>query len=242
MIPPTLRHEFEICPALLEMLESGKTMDATGTEHSIHSTSTLNNLLTIRRLFESVRPSSTLEIGLGFGASCALFAALHKNQGATGTGQHIGIDPLQETLWKNTTPSLLKRAELENYTRLLTRSSALELPTLVQESCKFDLIYIDGSHLFEDVFVDFYFSRLLLSLNGIIAFDDCAMTHVAKVLAFIRSNLSASFEEIDLSSFRADKGKSLKYRIARILGKTQMRAFRLIGDCERPQFSPLGNF
>lgn len=242
MIPSDIRHEFEICPALLEMLESGKTTDANGAEHAIHSISTPNNLLIIKRLFESIKPAMTLEIGLGFGASCALFAALHRNENPTGTGQHIGIDPLQETLWKNATPHLLQRASLENHTRLLTRSSALELPNLIEEGCKFDLIYIDGSHLFEDVFVDFYFSRLLLNPNGIIAFDDCAMDHVAKVLGFIRSNLSGSFVEIDLSSYRADKGKSWKYRIARMLGKTQMRAFRLTGEPERPQFSHLGSF
>jgi methyltransferase family protein len=89
------------------------------------------------------------------------------------------------------------------------------LPRLVEENEQFDLVYIDGSHLFEDVFIDTYYTGRLLSQGGVVAFDDCGDPHVRKVLAFLRSNLGDSFEELDLPPFRADQGRSTKYRLAR---------------------------
>jgi hypothetical protein len=43
---------------------------------------------------------------------------------------------------------------------------------LINNSIKFDFIYIDGSHLSQDVLLDFFMSEVFLKNQGILAFDD----------------------------------------------------------------------
>jgi hypothetical protein len=76
----------------------------------------------------------------------------------------------------------------------------------------------------------------------VVAFDDCSDDHVLKVIRFIRQNMTKSLEEVDVSPFRADQGKSVKYRVARLMGKTQITAFRRIGAVDRPWNAPFYNF
>lgn len=72
----------------------------------------------------------------------------------------------------------------------------------MQSGREIDTVYVDGSHLFEDVFIDFYYSCRLLKEEGYILFDDSTDEHVKKVLGFIRSNMKDHLQEIDLSPYR----------------------------------------
>jgi hypothetical protein len=99
---------------------------------------------------------------------------------------------------------------------------------------RYDLIYVDGSHVFEDVFIDAYYSFRLVSENGVVLFDDCRHSHVQKVIRFVRRNLKESFEEVDIGPFRLDKGRTMKYRLARLLREIQLTGFRRIGAAARP--------
>lgn len=56
---------------------------------------------------------------------------------------------------------------------------------MVEENPKFGLVYIDGSHGFEEVFSDFYFVRYPMAC-GYLLFDDGSDPEVAKVLHFLR--------------------------------------------------------
>jgi hypothetical protein len=62
------------------------------------------------------------------------------------------------------------------------------LSRLIKQKKKFDFIFIDGNHRFDDVLVDFYLSDQLLSPGGLIAFDDMWMASVRTVVNFIKSN------------------------------------------------------
>jgi predicted O-methyltransferase YrrM len=223
----------EFCPELAEMLRtrrargrSGRIFDGLG------AISTVHNLSTIRALMLEMRASRTLEIGLGFGGSSLVFCASHKELGWLPQYQHTALDPLQSTVWDSCGLEALERAGLIGYLDFRQTYSALELPKLFEERSVFDLIYVDGSHLFEDVFVDAYFSARMLRDGGVIAFDDSSNPHIAKVVRFLRSNLTAGLKELDLSKYR-DKQKRLKYQIARRLGKVQLTAFRRIGSIDR---------
>ena len=233
MLSPEHRAELSVCPALVEMLEGERARARDGGMLELHSTSTPNNLFVLRRLFGEIQATATLETGLGYGASCALLAACHKAAGAAPAQQHVAIDPFQSTDWKDAAHMLLEKAALSDYAEIISKTSALHLPALCAAGRVFDLIYVDGSHLFEDVFMDFYHARFLLRKGGVILFDDCQIPHVAKVLRFITTNLREGFRELDLSPFRADGGRTLKYRAARMLGKVQLRAFEKTGDSER---------
>ena len=53
---------------------------------------------------------------------------------------------------------------------------------------KFDFIFIDGNHRFDDVLVDFYLSDQLISPGGLIVFDDMWMRSVRTTINFILTN------------------------------------------------------
>jgi len=105
--------------------------------------------------------------------------------------------------------------------------SSIELAMRVKGGRKFQMVYIDGSHRFEDVFTDFYFVRQLIDVDGVILFDDSSSFEVKKVIKFIRRNLPDLFEEISVSRYR-EQSKILRliYSLATLFGKTQLTIFR----------------
>ena len=106
------------------------------------------------------------------------------------------------------------------------------LPQLVREGAQYDLIYIDGSHLFEEVMIDCYYCTRLLREGGVMALDDSTTDQVAKAVAFLRTNQLHCLAEVDLSPHRPD-GTSFKYRAAKLLNKTQLTAFERRGNPDR---------
>lgn len=216
---------------LRELLSSHQLVGRSGRLFdNLGSRSTFNNLVVLRNLFLELKPARTLEIGLAFGASSLIFTEGHRELGRPPQKQHIAIDPFQTDYWDACGLLANERAGLAGYLELIERYSCYELPELTQRNLKFGLVYIDGSHQFEDVFVDFYYISRLVEKGGIVAFDDSSDKQVAKVLRFIDANLNSGWERVDLAPYRADAGKSLKWRVGRLLGKQQLVAYKKIGN------------
>jgi len=235
--------DFTFCPVLEEMIQTGATSGRSGKRYNqLGALSTSNNLHTLRQLQLRLKPRRTLEIGLSFGGSCLLFTASHREINGRAGRQHMALDPFQKEAWDDSGLLAVERAGLSDYLDFHPEFSSVALPRLVEKGEQFDLVYVDGSHLFEDVFVDAYYTSRLLPEGGIVAFDDCRDAHVQKVIRFIRQNLRQSLEEVDLAPFRNDQGRSARYRLARLMGRTQMRAFRRIGTLSRPWNAPFNNF
>lgn len=238
-----MNEQLKFCPALAELVGRRTATGRSGrTFEHVAALSSLNNLLTLRNLMLELRPSRTLEIGLAFGGSSLVFTASHQDIGRTPTKQHTSIDPFQDTIWDNCGLVHIERAGLNEYLDFRPAISSLELPRLLSLGDRFDLAYIDGSHLFEDVFVDAYYVARLLEPNGIMLFDDSPDPHVRKVLRFLRSNCRLGLEEVDLSPFRSQLGGGLRYRAARCLGRAQMTAFKRVGSVTREWDSVLRQF
>ncbi len=127
------------------------------------------------------RLSATLEIGLAYGASAASILSAHQ-------GLHICIDPYQEKNYLNAGIENLDRLGYGNRVRLHQDFSCNVLPGLYSEKAQFDFIFIDGDHRFDSIFVDFYFSDLLLADNGYILFHDSWMRSTQLVASFVRNN------------------------------------------------------
>lgn len=233
----------DFCPELRRVFENRTATGRSGKQfNSLGALSSLNNVLTIRNLMLDTRPSSTLEVGMAFGGSALTFAATHAEVHGAAKRQHYAMDPYQTRSWDDCALVSLEKAGLRDYVEFRPLHSWLALPQLIQEDVRVDLAYIDGSHLFEDAFVDWFMVARTLAPGGTILFDDAAYPHVAKVLRFIRSNLASHFEEMDLAPYRPDLGRPFRYRVARLLGKSQLRAFRMTGEPEREWNSPLGRF
>jgi cephalosporin hydroxylase len=228
------------CPELTGLIGSGEANGESSTTQNVFGLSTVNNLVILRNLFIAITPKRTLEVGLGFGGSAMLFTASHRQAGHPPMAQHTAIDPFQ-TDWNDMALVALDSAGLRGYLDFRPEFSSIALPTLVREGARFELIFIDGSHFFDDVFVDFYFTTQLLADGGVVVFDDSTNPHVRKVLRFIGSNCGC-LRAVDLRRYRADRRKSLRYRAAKALGRIQLTAFRKIGPWMRPWDVPLKNF
>ena len=233
----------DFCPELRRLIETKKTLGRTGKQFdSLGAMSTLNNVLTIRSLMLEIKPLATLEVGLAFGGSALTFAATHRELKGSTNGRHYAMDPYQTRLWDDCALVALEQAGLRDYVDFKSNFSWLAIPQLISEGTRVDLAYIDGSHLFEDAFIDFFLVARALRPGGVILFDDSADPHVSKVLRFISSNLPAQFTELDLTPYRPQSERNLKYRLAKLIGKTQLRAFVMIDVPERVWHSPLSRF
>ncbi|MDB6075987.1 MAG: O-methyltransferase family 3, partial [Verrucomicrobiaceae bacterium] len=228
-------------PEMKPFLPGGRLVDAKGEQREVHSASTSNNLTVLQHWFQKLQPARTLEIGLAFGASATLLLALHRRVGHTGVCHH-SVDPFQRTDWNG---CALRHIGIEGLADLFAHHEALScfaLPKLHETSERFGLIYIDGSHLFEDVMVDFYFSNLLLEIGGVIAFDDSACGHVKKVTAFIRSNWSASYSELSPYEVTAPRWPRLKQTVARWTNRQQLTLFQKVEAPKRDWNTEFGDF
>lgn len=194
--------------------------------------STTRNLEELGEILRRYRPENTLEVGMGFGGSALIFADV----GQTASGakyRHTAIDPYQSTVWDSVGMQCLESADLQDFIELFEQPSSLVLPKFLAEGRHFGLIYVDGSHLFEDVFVDAYYCARLLTVDGYLLFDDSSNPHVAKVLAFIDRN--------QLGLKRLPE-RTLRHRLARLLGRRQLTVYQRRGPVERPWDSEFHRF
>jgi hypothetical protein len=230
------------CGELIGLLKHQRILGKTGRifEDS-SSVSTENNLYTIRKLLLEYRPERTLEVGFCFGGSALLFCSTHQELGRPPQSQHTVIDPYQTTTWDSCGLLAIERAGLTGYLDFRETFSALELPKLFEAGDRFGLIYVDGSHLFEDVLVDSYFVMRLLTYDGLVLFDDSSNAHVGKVIRFLRTNLRVALKEVDLSFLRP-RSERISYRVARYFEKVQLTAFRRVGNVERNWDAPFRSF
>lgn len=234
---------FNFCPELVEMISSRRVSGRSGkTFEGLGALSSFNTLVILRNLYLDLKPRRSLEVGLCFGASALLFTGSYRAAGKPAKRQHVALDPFQSGVWDDAGLVQIERAGLAPFLDFRSAYSRAELPRALEEGARFDLIYIDGSHLFEDVFVDAFYCCRLLTEGGIVAFDDCSNPHVAKVIRFLQRNCADGLDELDLEPYRANRVPSFRYRVARLLDRVQVRAFRRIGGVERAWNAPFHKF
>lgn len=235
-------NHLSFCPQLCDLVQGGQVKGRSGKTLTLGGVSTVNNLVVLRNLLIELQPKKTLEIGLGYGGSALVFAASHRDLGRSPSGQHVAVDPFQRQRFDEAGLMALESAGLAGYVSFHLDYSALVLSEMLKQGRRFDFVYVDGSHLFEDVFVDFYFVTRLLEDTGVVVFDDSSDPHVAKVLRFIRTNYASAYDGLDLGRYRADRGRSLKYRLAQVFGRNQLTAFRRVGELRWKWNAPLVDF
>jgi predicted O-methyltransferase YrrM len=122
----------------------------------------------------------TLEIGFAYARSASHIIAATNSM-------HIVMDPFQENYGR----CGLKNIESMGFSNLLDYRNDYShnvLPDLVKQNSKFEFIFIDGDHKYDGIFIDFYYSSLLLEDGGYILFHDTWMRSTQLVLSFIKKN------------------------------------------------------
>ena len=132
-----------------------------------------------------INAKRTLEIGLAYGGSALWILDAQRFQVGA---HHIAIDPFQRSQWGGVAISAIGSLTFPKSFELLEDLSIHALSGLIKKNDKFDLIFIDGNHRFDDVMVDFYLSDQLLNVGGILAFHDLWMPSISMVSKFVATN------------------------------------------------------
>lgn len=208
------------CLILREMLTTRRTVGRSGVVfEGLSSNSTINNLKFIQQTMQDLKPKRTLEVGLAYGASTLVFCAEHQRLNHSEAKQHVAIDPYQPySPYDEAGVYAVERAGLAGFLDYRPEFSEFVLPRLLETHHRYDFIYIDGSHLFENVFIDAFYAARLLNDGGLMALDDSTDLHVAKAIDFIRTNLEGSLREISTGGVRG--------LVSSTFGKRQLTVFR----------------
>jgi predicted O-methyltransferase YrrM len=163
-----------------------------------------------------------IEIGLAYGSS-ALAIAEALVLGGRDDARHLIIDPYQET-FNACGREVLTAAGLWGLATLIEEPSHLALAHLVGDGVSLDAAFVDGSHLFHNVFVDLTYLRLLVKPGGLVLMDDCDWMSVADAVDYFVVNAGWSTAEVP--------------------GSSRLRSFRLPDPPFEPafeQFRPFGH-
>jgi predicted O-methyltransferase YrrM len=140
----------------------------------------------------------SLEIGFAHGYSTVwILDALHQREGAA----HTAIDPFEKSMWHGI--GLVQAGRVSSTARFewVADHSIHALSRMIKDRERFDFIYIDGNHRFDDVLVDFYLADQVMRVGGLMVFDDTWLESIQTVCNFVTQNrayqtVSQPIEEI----------------------------------------------
>jgi predicted O-methyltransferase YrrM len=155
-----------------------------------------------------------IEIGLAYGSSALAIAEALVSKG-TGGAVHLIIDAFQDE-FHDAGWNAIVAAGLTDVCSLLRERSQHALPRLVADGVVADAAFVDGSHIFHNVFVDLFFLRELVRPGGLVVLDDCSWPSVATAVRYFEINTGWQLESIDR--------------------ETRLRAYRLPDPKVEPSF------
>ncbi len=174
----------------------------------------------IYETLRSIEASQTLEVGFAYGMSTLhICEAIRDREGAC----HVVVDPLQSSQWHNIGKLNLQRAGLWPLVEFYEAPSHEILPRLCEQNRRIDFALIDGAHLFDYAFVDFFYVDKLLQPEGVVCMDDLWMPAIQKVARFFVRNRGY---EILQGGIPSALGTKLRERIKRVLGPRPVAALR----------------
>ena len=136
----------------------------------------------LNRLVRENGTKDSLEIGLAYG-----FSTIWIMDALASDGHHIALDPFQSPLWKGVGATQAQRLPGKRF-ELLEDYSIHALSDFIRAGKRFDFIFIDGNHRFDDVLVDFYLSDQALKVGGLMVLDDMWMASIRSVASFVLAN------------------------------------------------------
>jgi predicted O-methyltransferase YrrM len=173
--------------ALLSMYNGEPQLGSDGNRHSLDAKTRISPAqgMWLYEFCRETKPTSILEIGLAYGYSTIYFlAAIREN----GVGQHTAVDPFQNWKWGGIGSCQARSLGMSDSFRFLEQKAGSALTRLADRGERFEVIFIDGNHRFDDVLMDFTLSAELCPLEGCIILDDMWMPSIRHVVAFIGSN------------------------------------------------------
>jgi predicted O-methyltransferase YrrM len=174
----------------------------------------------LRDLLLAEKPGTVIEIGLAYGSSALAIAEALVTAGS-GEARHVIIDAYQAH-FHGSGWAAITGAGLAGLCSLLEERSQIALPRLLGDGFAADAAFVDGSHVFHNVFVDLFYLRELVRPGGLVILDDCSYLSVATAVRYFEVNTGWEPEPI-----------------AR---PTRLRAFRLPNPRTEPGFKSFRPF
>ena len=174
----------------------------------------------LRDLVLAERARTVIEIGLAYGGSAlAIAEALVAN--GSGQGRHLIIDAYQNR-FHGSGWSAVVEAGVTGLCLLFEERSQIVLPRLLSDGFLADAAFVDGSHIFHNVFVDLFYLRELVRPGGLVILDDCSYPSVATAVRYFQVNTGWEPEPMP--------------------APTRLRAFRLPNPRTEPNFESFKPF
>lgn len=134
-----------------------------------------------RLICKNLAVHRTLEVGCANGLS-----SLYICEALRTRGRHTVIDPFQERDWHNVGIANLKRAGFDNFEHV-SELSEIALPRMVTEGARYDLIFLDGWHTFDQALVESFYALRLLPIGGYLVLHDADMPAIWKLVSYLKN-------------------------------------------------------
>jgi predicted O-methyltransferase YrrM len=139
-----------------------------------------------------------IEIGLAYGSSALAIAEALVSLGPDGA-RHLIIDAFQDR-FDDTGWDLIGSVGLAGLCSLVRERSQLVLPRLIGDGFAADAAFVDGSHVFHNVYLDLAFLCELVDPGGLIILDDCEWPSVATAARYFEINAGWQPQPIERES------------------------------------------
>jgi predicted O-methyltransferase YrrM len=157
--------------------------DGENSEFPLHSNMSREEGDIIDRVFRTVAPDVSVEIGCAYGVSalfvCDALAANGK------PAKHIVIDPFQRPYWHGIGLSNIAKAGYDHFIEFLLERSEIALPALAARGTRVQAAIIDGNHRFDHALVDFFYVNVMLTIGGVVVMDDTDHPSVSRLVEHI---------------------------------------------------------
>jgi predicted O-methyltransferase YrrM len=174
----------------------------------------------LRDLLIAERANIAIEIGLAYASSALAIAEALVTVGSN-HARHVIIDAYQDGFFRSGW-SAIAEADLTSLCLLIEERSQIVLPRLLGEEFLADAAFVDGSHIFHNVFADLFYLRELVRPGGLVILDDCSYPSVATAVRYFEANTGWQMEPIP--------------------APTRLRAFRLPIERAEPGFESFKPF
>ena len=174
----------------------------------------------LRDLLIVDRANTAIEIGLAYGSSALAIAEALVIVGSD-HARHVIIDAYQDRFYDSGW-SAIAEAGLAGLCSLIEKRSQIVLPRLLGEGFLADAAFVDGSHIFHNVFVDLFYLRELVHPGGLVILDDYSYPSVATAVRYFEVNTGWQMQPMS--------------------APTRVRAFRLPRERTEPSFESFKPF
>ena len=174
----------------------------------------------LRDLLIAEKANIAIEIGLAYGSSALAIAEALVIVGSD-HARHVIIDAYQDRFYSSGW-SAIAEAGLAGLCSLIEERSQTVLPRLLGEGFLADAAFVDGSHIFHNIFVDLFYLRELVRPGGLVILDDYSYPSVATAVRYFEANTGWQTEPMS--------------------APTRLRAFRLPIERTEPSFESFKPF